>query len=418
MSGNIILFLEPKGTVLEVVRAAKRRGFRVVALVSDPAMLETLPAPYDTARSCIDEITIVENWESESQILRLVDEINRSSKVVGVYYGVDACAEIGSRLRVRFGLPATDPESMELILNKCTLRWRLRQLGLSRLENTPSSIVNRWETWPLTKPVYFKPVHGAFSLNVVRCENLEDLRRAKTEWESGADNTPAYVRNYMRSTPEYHLEEEFKGELLSVEAISSNGKFHCLGLTSRILYSKDPTVEMGSCFPYPHPNADKIIELVKAAHEQLGFTDGPSHTEVIINEQGEIEIIDFNPRFIGADVLQSINFAYGIKIEEVLLDWTIGQPIKIELKQTAFSCIQYVLPARPLKFQSMEFSAAPEVKFSTSFLKPGQEASNLNRQIDYLGCYLTVMPSFEAATRRSRELRSSVRVNGNIVGAY
>ena len=51
-----ILFLEPKGTVLEVVRAAKKRGLCVVAMVSDQGLLDSAPEPYRTAVSLIDEI--------------------------------------------------------------------------------------------------------------------------------------------------------------------------------------------------------------------------------------------------------------------------------------------------------------------------------------------------------------------------
>jgi hypothetical protein len=418
MKPGAIIFLEPKGTVFEVVRAAKKRGYHVVAFISDPTILETLPAPYNSAISCIDEVIPIDSWQEKENVVSAAERVDGKSSVKGVYSGLDACAMVCATLRKRFGLPSPDPEALELILNKCTLRWKLRQFGLSKLENIPGSIANRWDTWPLEKPFYFKPVHGAFSLNVVRCDSMSDFKKAEAQWETGAQDAPSYIRNYLLSERDYHLEEAFDGELLSVEAISSGGVFNCIGLTSRILYSKDPTVEMGSCFPYPHPKTKEIVELVRCAHEKLGFTDGPSHTEVIINNKDQMEIIDFNPRFIGADVLQSINFAYGIAIEETLLDWTIGRSPTIKRNEAAFSCIQYILPPQPLRFESVEFPKASEVKFHTSFIKPGTDLLSTDRQIDYIGCYLTVMSSFDSAILRSKELRESIKINDTLEGAY
>jgi hypothetical protein len=58
------------------------------------------------------------------------------------------------------------------------------------------------------------------------------------------------------------------------------------------------------------------------------------------------------------------------------------------------------------------------VKFKTTFVKHGANLSSIDRQLDYIGCYLTVMPTFELALSRSRELRSEVKINGYLEGAY
>ncbi len=191
-----------------------------------------------------------------------------------------------------------------------------------------------------------------------------------------------------------------------------------MGLLSRILYSKNPIVEMGSCFPYPHPLRDKIIATVEKAHALLGFTEGASHVEVIVSKTGDVEIIDFNPRFVGADVLQSINNSYGIRIEELLLDWACGKEVVISSNKQQYACLQYVLSPEPLKFDSISLPTVPEVKFKTTFVKPGAELSSIDRQLDYVGCYLTVMPTFESAVHRSKELRSDAKINGYLEGAY
>lgn len=416
---DVVIFLEPKGAQLEIVREAKRRGFAVAAFVSDPNVLKTLPHPYDSALSCIDAVYAVENWSHTAEVLSLAEDLRRAGKSVrGVYFGLDTCALPGAILRKRFGLPTPEPETIELILDKHRLRARLLELGLSKLRTFPGSEVDGWETWRVGRPAYFKPVHGAGSMYVERCESLADLRRARQKWQEDASPLPKYVANYLNSKRAYHLEEAFDGELMSVEAIWSRGRFHYVGLTSRILYSKNPTIEMGSCFPYPHPLAEKIVEHVKRAHSAMGFNDGPAHTEVIVSPDGEVEIIDLNPRFIGVDVLQSINFAYGIQIQSALCDWAVGIEPTINPVQAEFSCLQYILPPCPLLFESIEFPNVPEVKFHTTLTRAGTVVYDFARQVDYVGCYLTVLPGYAEAIRRSRELRDRVLINKNLKAAY
>lgn len=413
-----VLFLEPKGTILEVVREAKKRGYEVTALVSDNDILKNLPPPYDSARGCIDQIIEIKSWEDRNEVLTKAEALDRKEPISGIYFGIDPCAVVGALLRKRFSLPSPAPEVMELILDKRRLRMRLATLQLSKLKSIPDSEADLWTHWEIGKAAYFKPVHGSFSMFVKRCENLEDLKQARGAWKQGAKDAPKYVSEYLNSNPTYHLEEEISGELMSVEAICHQGQFKCVGLTSRILFSKDPTVEMGSCFPYPHPLAEKIIDLVRRAHIGLGFSDGPTHTEVIVSPRNEIEIVDFNPRFIGADVLQSINHAYGIRIEESLVDWATGTEPNVKPRESQFSCIQYVLPPEPLTFESMTFPSVPEVKFATYFPVSGTKVLSTERQIDYLGCYLTVQPGFTKAIERSRELRKEVKINQHLMGAY
>lgn len=414
---RIALFLDPKGTVLEVVRSAKQRGLFVVAAVSDETLLCTAPEPYRSAVSCIDQIIPVDTW-SDAVVSKIVGAVRPLGKVACVYSGFDPCAVSSAKLRQEFGLPTTSPEVLTLILNKRRLRQRLGELGLSSIKSVPQSISDKWQSWEFGGTAYFKPVHGFFSAYVKRCENWEDFRAARSDWEKGNASDPAYVKNYVRSENEYYLEEAFDGELLSVESISSGGKFQCLGLLSRILYSKNPIVEMGSCFPYPHTFRDKIIAAVEKAHALLGFTEGASHVEVIVSKSGDVEIIDFNPRFVGADVLQSVNNAYGMRIEEHLLNWACGKSTVIETRSSQYACLQYILSPEPLQFETISFPSATEVKFKTTFTKPGAKLESIDRQLDYVGCYLTVMPTFESALSRSKELRGEVKINGYLEGAY
>ena len=416
---DAVIVLEPKGTMLEVVREARRRGFAVIALVTDTSLIENLSAPYDSAVSEIHLVQTVQSWNDIEEVLYLSEKITRNKfKVKGVFYGTDHCSVACAALRVRYLLPTPKPEALELIINKYLLRRKLMDLGLSRLQSFPGAEVDNWTTWRIGCTAYFKPVHGSFSMYVERCDNLTEVQAAKRKWQLQEEPLPRFIANYLRSSEEYHLEEAFDGELLSVEGIMFGGRFHLIGLTSRILFSRNPLIETGSCFPYPHALSRKIIQLVNQALIALELTDGPVHVEVIVNSEGDVEIIDLNPRFIGYDVLQSVNYALGIRIEKSLLDWAVGIEPRIEPTHQSVSCIQYVLPPNQLLFESIKFPDYPEVKFYSTFVRPGTLVNNIDREVDFLGCYLTVLPNMEAAFSRSRELRDEVVINGTLLGAY
>ncbi|MBW4573096.1 MAG: ATP-grasp domain-containing protein [Tolypothrix carrinoi HA7290-LM1] len=413
-----IIFFEPKGTILEVVRVAKKRNFKVVALTSNASLIQQAPYPYKTAVECIDEIITIPNWSNWNQIIEVIDKIHEKSPIRGTYSGVEPAAIINATIREKYGLPTISPQSIELIINKFTLRNKLREIGLSKIKNVHGKIVDKWTKWEFSGSAYFKPVRGFFSACVQKCTNFDELQIAKQKWQNFVSNGTSWIHDYLSSINEYHLEEAFNGELMSVEAYTHAGQFYSLGILSRILFSQNPVVEMGSCFPYPHPLADKIIDVVKQAHEKLGITYGATHTEVIVNEAGEIEIIDLNPRFVGADVLQSINFAYDIEIQELLLDIALGNIPKVVNNCNNYSCLQYILPPSCNKLLSLTFPTVPEIKFSTNLIPIGSDIKSTTEQTDVIGCFLTVMPTFKEAINCSQELRKQVLINDSLKGVY
>lgn len=415
---NVIIFLEPKGTVLEVIREAKLNNFYVVVISSDDSLFYNAPIPYRSAANLIDEVHTIDSWFDKEIIEIIVKKIKNNKNIVGVYTGLDACVNMATYLKLQLGLPTPSIQAVNNILNKYALRKTLRQHGLSNISHIHGKEADEWMSWQFKHSAYFKPVHGAFSAYVKKCENIAELQFARENWKKGESSDPVFIKNYVTSIPEYHLEEAFEGELLSVESIIQDGHYVCLGLLSRILYSKNPVIEMGSCFPYPHPASKRIINFVKQAHEVLQFTNGATHVEIIIDKDLNIEIIDFNPRFVGADVLQSINFAYGIKIEKLLLDLIVGKKIEFSPIENKFSCLQYILPPKVNEFENIEFPSSDEIKFSTVFFEPGEPVLHHARQTDYLGCYLTVMSSFDEALFHSFELRDKIKINHIFNGEY
>lgn len=410
---KVILFLDPRGTATEVVKAAKAAGWRTTALVSHPDLASA------ECRAALDLIADAPDWNDIPAVKTAADQFLRGAERVGVYFSMDACATAGNLLRQEHRLPHIAPDAMALVIDKRRLRQFLRQKGLSQLGSLDMEQAEALTSWPFKGAAYFKPVHGVVSAFVTKVSTIAELRDAARSFRDDAHKDPDYVRRYLdRDGRRYHLEESCEGELLSLESLASGGRMQKMGLLSRILYSRNHIIEMGSCFPYPHPKAALIAEKLSAIHQAVGFTEGPAHTELIITRDDQVELIDFNPRIVGADVLWSINFALGIELQKQLLAWAVGENVAIDTEIKGYSCLQYVLPPQALTFASLALPSGSEVRYQKCFVAAGTKVESVERQTDYLGCYLTFMPTFAAAVARSGQLRADVKVNGEWPGSF
>ena len=283
---NAICFLEPKGTIFEVVKAAKEQDLYTIAFVNNKERFLDEPEPYLTSAKGLDKVILIPSWSDEKSLLDITDHLESKYKIVGVYSGLDATMSITSTLRKKYSLPAPPKETIDLILNKFELRKLLNKKDLSNIVATSRQYLEQMNSEQLHYPVYFKPIRGCSSAYVSKCYNIEDINKAKTEFKRKSISLPNFFDKFIHDNNDWYVEEAFEGELLSVEAIMDRGSFYSLGLVSRILYSKNPIVEMGSCFPYSHPIEKDIVDKVKRVHEEIGFFHGPTHTEVIPDFDG------------------------------------------------------------------------------------------------------------------------------------
>lgn len=406
-----ILFLEPKGPNFEVMRSAKERGFEILALYSDEGLFKNVSEPYKSAHACIDYSQKIKSWAQEEELETLYSELDQKYKLAGIYFGTECCAKIGSLWRERLQLPSLAPSTVDkLILDKYHLRQKLVSLGLSQIQ--VELVPNNFNTpWPFKGAAYLKPRKGMASVYVFRCENWNDVKKSLAKVQP--EDLPPWAANYV-SVHDFFLEEEFQGELLSAESLATAGDIQILGLLSRILFSQNPIVEMGSCFPYTRPDENKIKDFVKAVHAALEFSNGPSHVELMVGENGHLEIIDFNPRFVGADVMQSINHAFETKIQEQLLNYTLGEKVELPSQIKKYCCLQYFLAPKSETFESLDFPSHEKVVFKTQFIPEGTPLKGSKEQLDYLGCYLVTGSDMHEALSLSGKLRGQVLINKQI----
>jgi hypothetical protein len=425
-----VLFAQPTRTSAPATMAeAMQRGYRVVALVAAAADLKKVWGENRTIVDRIDRVIEVGPWPDFRPDRRWLTDLEREvGTIAGVFVNREEPILAVDQLRRLLGLPAFTASGDKLlgILNKSRLRATLRAQGLSDLQFLTGREADQAVAYPFRGPAIFKPAHGGGSRCVCEICSLVDLARARQVWQTSATAFEAVQHAYLHSNGnDYLLEEKVPGELLSIEGYTANGHYQPLGLTSRLLYSRDETVELGHGFPYPHPEQEAIRAFAGAVHKAVGWHHGFTHLEIIVRDRetrrGRLpfEAIDFNPRILGAYAWKNLSYALGQPIEQLLLSWAVGESVQIPRPpQPRVAMIQHMLAPPGLdRLESLALPDDPRVAFRVQIVPPGPLRS-WGRADDRLGGYLVLSDTYKEAVQVSGELRSRVQINGTLPATF
>ena len=147
-------------------------------------------------------------------------------------------------------------------------------------------------------PLIVKPTDRSGSLGVMKVEREDDLLSAIEQAMKCSFKHEAIVEQYI------------EGREISVEFISYQGKHYPLQITDKVTTGAPHFVELEH-----HQPADLTIEqyseiyrLTTKALDALGVTNGASHSEYRITEDGKIYVMEIGARmggdFIGSHLVQ------------------------------------------------------------------------------------------------------------------
>ena len=169
---------------------------------------------------------------------------------------------------------------------------------LSASVNSEELIVNSEEIRELGLPLIVKPSDRSGSLGVMKVEREEDLHGAVEQAQGYSFKHEAMVEQFI------------EGREISVEFISYQGKHYPLQITDKVTTGAPHFVELEHHQPADLSTTQykEIYELTNRALTALGVTNGASHSEYRITEEGKIYVMEIGARmggdFIGSDLVQ------------------------------------------------------------------------------------------------------------------
>jgi len=248
------------------------------------------------------------------------EEIVRRCRQIGVDGVVsnasNITAEVASYVAGSLGFPCTPYETMCKIKDKAYVRGITNSIsGLYPVRVREGRVRDLLREIP--RPFVLKPVSGGGKRGV----NFIDTDTVPDE-------------SLLASDEPFVAEEYIRGQEYSVESLSFRGETDVIQITEKVGTGAPHFAEMEHHQPacISQRAETKIRKIVPQILSSIGFTNGASHTEIKIDENDNIYLVEVNPRGGGdqiSNVLTSLStdFDYLRGMIEVALGEYKSRPI-------------------------------------------------------------------------------------------
>lgn len=258
----------------------------------------------------------------------------------------DVAAPTVAYVAEKMGLVGNSHQASVTANNKYSMRQAFMNAGVPCpkflcVEDSADATTDKIEN-SMKLPLIVKPADRSGSLGVTKVENIEVLKDA-------IDN--ALACSFKKQAM---VEEFVGGREISVEFISYQGEHYPLQITDKVTTGAPHFVELEHHQPSTLSGEmyAKIYAITENALNALGITNGASHSEYKITDDGDIYVIEIGGRmggdFIGSDLVRlSTGYDFVKGVSDVALG-TFNEPKLTESKHSGvyFLCkeTEYLLP--------------------------------------------------------------------------
>lgn len=271
--------------------------------------------------------------------ISIVEKEEILSKCVEI--GVDGVCTIASDLAVitvnyvadKMGLIGNSLDCTLKSTNKHEMRNCFEMNGDPSPKSIRVSSVDDLNGIELSYPVIVKPLDRSGSRGITKLESADGLEDAiHTAIEQGFEDAVL-------------VEEFVEGKEYSVEYISWEGTHSFLALTYKYTSGVPHFIETGHLEPAPI-DEDKLSEIKRVtehALDSLGIKYGASHTEIKINKDGAINIIEIGGR-MGGDFIGSslVKLSTGVDFVEQVIRVSLGEKPLIIKKKGCYAGVRFI----------------------------------------------------------------------------
>lgn len=255
--------------------------------------------------------------------------------------GVDGICSIASDLAAitvnyvadKMGLVGNSLECTEKSTNKALMRRCFEENGDPSPKSIKVSSVADLENVDLQYPVIVKPVDRSGSRGITKLSDEKGL-------------AAAIVNAMEQGFEKVALVEEFvEGQEYSVEYISWNGNHEFLAMTKKYTTGSPHFIETGHLQPAPISQEllEKVKNVVEHALCSLGIEYGASHSEIKIDENGTIKIIEIGGR-MGGDFIGStlVELSTGFDFVDAVIDIAMGEQPDVSKKHERQAAVRFI----------------------------------------------------------------------------
>lgn len=267
------------GTVLPVLKKAKKMGYETIVIDANPNLDK---GGYADHFACIE-------FNDYEKCLEYIKSMNVDGIVNATEFAVIMSAYVTEKL----GLPGMKLETAKRAKNKYLVRKYLKQNEIQSIpqffEISQTSELEKIKD-EIKFPVIIKPSEGLGSLFVYKVDNYEELKKECEKVLEGSLNKKALIETYIQ------------GKEYGVESFVYKNKVHVLAIMEKLMtMNAEYRVELGHSAPadIEEKLKEKIETEVTKIINTLELNYGPVNMDIIVNEKGNPYIIDIGARMGG-----------------------------------------------------------------------------------------------------------------------
>ena len=240
----------------------------------------------------------------------------------------ESTALVASIVAEKLGLVCTPSDCIRNIQNKAFVRQESNRIKtLSSVKFTIGKLDEIVSSFPI--PYILKPLNGSAKKGV----NL--VNSPMTDLSISSD-----LRNET-----FMAEEYIPGKEYSVESISFMGKHKVIQITEKIGTGAPHFVELEHHQPAILSSSvkAKVESLIPQILSVVGFTNGASHTEIKVSDDGAVSLIEVNPRG-GGDFISNVLVGLSTDCDYLkqMILVALGSYQPIEVRNIAYAGIYFL----------------------------------------------------------------------------
>lgn len=260
----------------------------------------------------VDDVILI-NYNDTEMLIKNISIFKKSGKIIkfaisNYDFGLKAMSSINNFLSLKYG----NESAIKYTRDKFMMRRDIEKAAsIPCAEVKSKESVNAFIA-QYGYPAIIKPRNGLGSYEIYLIENRND------------------EENFVFYSKEMLIEKFIQGRLFSVEAFSCCNSHIIVAVVEEYILGKNDFfgnffLKNGYSF---QPNIsdftlEKIANFVYSLLVQLDVHSGPTHTEVILDSNGDVFLVESHCRMAGGGIADLINFVTGIDLYEVWLDYLI-----------------------------------------------------------------------------------------------
>ena len=276
------------------------------------------------------------------------------------------------------GLTGNGMVSAMAATNKYLMRQAFARDGLPSCRSILVEQDTQLDALPLRYPLIVKPTDRSGSRGIFKVTQPEQLPEAVA-----FARAPSFEKKVL-------IEEFAEGREYSIEYLSWQGEHHFLAVTEKFTTGAPLFVETGHLQPPKHMDAQtlaRIRALVPKVLDSLGVRFGASHTELKIDDEGCIRIIECGAR-MGGDCIGSdlVALSTGVDYVTAVIDVACGRAPRLEPAREPCACaIRFLFGPADLEALRRIEAQAPEALVRVSEILPfdGREICDSSTRYGY-----------------------------------